>query len=164
MSNKSLEPSETGPILFRYRKEIDIYPCFSNFYPARLIYKSKPFRTNEHAYQASKTIIQEEINGIANAPTPYQAMKLGRKCTMRKGWKDMKIEVMDNIVICKFTQNEDLRQILLSTGERELVEWAPWDAFWGNGRDGKGLNWLGRLLMRTRDQYRVTAAIRSGEI
>jgi predicted NAD-dependent protein-ADP-ribosyltransferase YbiA (DUF1768 family) len=42
---------------------------------------------------------------------------------------------------------------LLHTGDDYLVEYAPWgDTFWGVDKNYKGQNWLGRLLMRRRDE------------
>lgn len=43
----------------------------------------------------------------------------------------------------KFKQNEDLRQKLLATGDKKIVEHTEEDAYWGDGGDGSGLNRLG---------------------
>ena len=51
----------------------------------------------------------------------------------------------------KFVQPA-LREILLGTAGRELVEASPGDSFWGSGRDGSGSNRLGHLLMRLREE------------
>jgi predicted NAD-dependent protein-ADP-ribosyltransferase YbiA (DUF1768 family) len=37
-----------------------------------------------------------------------------------------------------------------------LIEDSPFDAFWGTGRDGDGLNWAGRILMEIRRKLRLT--------
>jgi len=42
--------------------------------------------------------------------------------------------------------------MLLSTAGSVLVEGSPHDLFWGGGRDGEGLNYLGRLLMKLRSE------------
>lgn len=44
----------------------------------------------------------------------------------------------------------ELSELLVSTGDLEIVENAPHDFFWGVGRTGQGQNHLGRLLMRVR--------------
>ena len=41
--------------------------------------------------------------------------------------------------------------MLIKTGDRKLVEHSPRDSYWGDGPDGKGLNMLGKLLMRVRE-------------
>lgn len=43
--------------------------------------------------------------------------------------------------------------MLLSTAGSVLVEASPYDHFWGGGRDGEGLNYLGRLLMKLRAEF-----------
>ena len=53
---------------------------------------------------------------------------------------------------CKFTTYPYLRSMLLSSAGSVLVEASPHDLFWGGGRDGEGLNYLGRLLMQLRSE------------
>ena len=38
----------------------------------------------------------------------------------------------------KFSQNSDIRDMLLKTNDRMLVEDSPHDAYWGIGKDKKG--------------------------
>jgi len=61
---------------------------------------------------------------------------------------------MRDALCAKFTQHDDLRRLLLSTGDAKLVEHTERDDFWGNGGDGSGANMLGRLLMELRDELR----------
>lgn len=49
-------------------------------------------------------------------------------------------------------QHEELRQLLLKTGERPLVEHTANDSYWGDGGGGgRGKNRLGALLMEVRE-------------
>jgi predicted NAD-dependent protein-ADP-ribosyltransferase YbiA (DUF1768 family) len=43
----------------------------------------------------------------------------------RTDWFDVNVKVMDEILHAKFTQHEDLREKLLETGNRELIEDSP---------------------------------------
>ena len=43
----------------------------------------------------------------------------------RSDWFDVNVEIMDLILHAKFTQHEDLREKLLETGNRELIEDSP---------------------------------------
>ncbi len=54
----------------------------------------------------------------------------------------------------KFEANPPLKELLVSTGQRPLVEASDKDSFWGYGADRQGQNKLGQLLMELRDSYR----------
>jgi predicted NAD-dependent protein-ADP-ribosyltransferase YbiA (DUF1768 family) len=55
----------------------------------------------------------------------------------------------------KFTVHKDLREKLLDTGNRELIEHTTKDVYWADGGGpGLGLNKLGNLLMRLRQEIR----------
>jgi predicted NAD-dependent protein-ADP-ribosyltransferase YbiA (DUF1768 family) len=75
----------------------------------------------------------------------------GQKVTLRKDWEGVKIQVMRDVLRLKFA-NPGLRDRLLETGDRELIEGNTWgDTFWGVCR-GSGKNWLGQLLMELRGE------------
>jgi ribA/ribD-fused uncharacterized protein len=57
-------------------------------------------------------------------------------------------------VRAKFTQHDDLKEILLGTGDAKLVEHTEWDSYWGDGGDGSGKNRLGHILMQVREELR----------
>lgn len=75
---------------------------------------------------------------------------------LRSDWEAVKVTVMEEIVRAKFTQNEDLKWRLLTTGDACLEEGNTWhDTFWGvDAKTGEGLNHLGRILMKVRDELR----------
>lgn len=52
----------------------------------------------------------------------------------------------------KFTQYEVLKELLLETGDKILIEHTENDAYWGDAGDGSGKNQLGKLLMRLRKE------------
>ena len=66
---------------------------------------------------------------------------------------------------CKFSQNRDLQEFLLSTGDSVLVEASPYDNIWGirlaasspeaqAPTQWRGQNLLGFALMEVRDELR----------
>lgn len=63
---------------------------------------------------------------------------------------------MEEVVRAKFTQNEDLKALLLATGDSVLEEGNTWhDIFWGvETRTRKGENHLGRIMMQVREELR----------
>lgn len=75
---------------------------------------------------------------------------------MRSDWEEVKDKVMYEIVLAKFTQNPDLKEKLLATGDEYLEEGNTWgDTIWGTV-DGVGENRLGKILMRVRDELNET--------
>ncbi len=55
----------------------------------------------------------------------------------RHDWEQVKDQIMATALHAKFTQYENLMQMLLGTGDAILVENSPIDRYWGNGGDGK---------------------------
>jgi diaminohydroxyphosphoribosylaminopyrimidine deaminase/5-amino-6-(5-phosphoribosylamino)uracil reductase len=86
---------------------------------------------------------------------PYNLIEAYFLCgtQVRSDWDSIKIEVMYSALKCKFSIYPHLNSMLLSTAGSVLVEASPHDLFWGGGRDGEGLNYLGRLLMRLRSEF-----------
>jgi ribA/ribD-fused uncharacterized protein len=90
----------------------------------------------------------------ADLVTPSLAKRWGRRVQLREGWADYRLRAMGDALAAKFTQNPELGQALLTTGEARLVEGNTWgDTYWGVYR-GRGDNQLGRLLMGLRSLLR----------
>ena len=77
---------------------------------------------------------------------------------IRRDWKAARLDVMRKAIWPKFTQHAALEDLLLSTGDSALVERTGWNDFWGDGGDGDGQNWLGRILQETRTRLRRDCA------
>ncbi|MBS1808760.1 MAG: NADAR family protein [Acidobacteria bacterium] len=133
---------------------VDEYGCFSNFSPHGVALDDRWWRTVEHYFQAQKFVAPEHQLRIWKARTPKDAKTLGwsRAVPIRPDWDEAKDEVMYRAVLCKFQTHSAIRETLLSTGRETLVENAPRDFYWGCGEDGSGLNRLGEILMRVRDE------------
>jgi N-glycosidase YbiA len=134
----------------------EAYGCFSNFSPHGFILDELWWMTSEHYFQAQKFVGTPHLEAIRNAKTPRDAANMGRerKRPLRADWEEVKEEIMRKAVLCKFSTHQDLRDILLATGEELLVENAPGDYYWGCGKDGSGKNRLGVVLMEVRDILR----------
>ncbi|MFE4800776.1 NADAR family protein [Streptomyces sp. NPDC056708] len=113
--------------------------------------------TSEHYFQAQKFIGTRHADLIRRARTPLRAAELGRDPSkpLRRDWDRVKDDVMRRAVATKFRAHADIRDILLSTADEEIVEDTTTDHYWGRGRTGTGKNMLGRILMRTRNQLRA---------
>jgi ribA/ribD-fused uncharacterized protein len=136
------------------------YEFLSNFFPSPIALWAytgdlREFPTVEHVFQSFKTEDPIQFESIRTAPTPGKAKRLGKACTLRKDWEEIKLEVMFRALTEKFRQNADLYEQLLSTGTALLVEGNNWgDVYWGVC-GGVGENHLGKLLMRVRDDLRA---------
>lgn len=99
---------------------------------------------------------------------PEQAARIGRDAQRRRplavrpDWDAAKLAVMRSALAAKFGAHPLAAALLLSTGERGLVEASPHDAFWGAGPDGRGRNHLGRMLQALRDELRTRGAAGGG--
>ena len=134
----------------------DAYGELSNFAAFPIMIDGVLWPTSEHYFQAQKFKDRALQAKIRRAKTPMIAARMGRDRSkpLRRDWESAKVEVMMTALRAKFSQHEDLRALLLSTGDARLVEHTDNDAYWGDGGDGKGKNMLGKLLMRLRDELR----------
>ena len=71
------------------------YAFLSNFFPSPIIYEGITYPTNEHFFQAMKTLDQEERRAIAAAGTPGKAKRMGRQVSLRNDWEQVKVDVLE---------------------------------------------------------------------
>lgn len=139
------------------------YAFLSNFEPSPIYYDGFSYPTVEHAFQAAKTLdMTERKTNFTEKQTPGQAKRNGRKVNLRPDWEDVKVPIMYELLLLKFTTHPELASKLLSTYPAILIEGNYWhDTFWGIC-DGVGLNMLGKLLMKVRDTLRELACKKDG--
>ena len=130
----------------------------SNFYPSPIFYDGILYPTVEHAFQAAKTLnMQERKEKFNDKLTPGEAKRNGRHVKLRSDWEEVKVNIMYELVLQKFTVHPLLTQDLLNTYPATLIEGNYWnDCFWGIC-NGTGENKLGLILMKVRDQLRRVA-------
>jgi ribA/ribD-fused uncharacterized protein len=135
------------------------YGCFSNFSRHPVFLAGKRWPTSEHYFQAMKFKGTPHEEQVRMSKTPSLAANMGRsrKLPLRRDWESVKDQVMLEAVRAKFTQHEDLKAILLATGDAKLVEHTTNDSYWGDGGDGSGKNRLGQILMRVREELRAAS-------
>lgn len=126
------------------------------------------FPTTEHYMMWQKAVLMGDdkiAEQILREPHPSVAKRLGREVRNfdLEVWKKNADRVVEDANYFKFSQNEDLREVLLDTGERMLVEASPDDKIWGigfNSEDAEGResewgnNGLGKALMKVRERLR----------
>lgn len=108
----------------------------------------------EHYYQASKFPSGAHRDNIIAAEHPKQATKLGEAWFKKKlaGWKRKQKIMMTRAVYTKCRSHPEIAKALLNTGDKQLVDVSQFDYFWGIGRDGRGENAYGEVLMAVRSK------------
>lgn len=138
------------------------FDFLSNFYGASVFYDGLWYRNSEAAFQSAKTLDPEMRKKFA-AASPSQAKSMGRMVNLRPDWKQVKDGIMLEILRSKFAPGTKCAERLLATGSLRLIEGNTWhDNYWGvcqceKCRGEKGLNHLGELLEKVRDELRQTA-------
>lgn len=149
---------KTPPLEF-YSKSEPYYE-FTNFFVCNVSIDNAVWPTTEHYFQAMKFLGDTKtVQQVRQLPTPRDAFDFSRRHANRwtcspERWNCEKDGFMLRALRCKFTQIPHLRQLLLDTGTRKLVEHTQEDRYWGDGGDGSGQNRLGELLMCVRAELR----------
>lgn len=121
-------------------------------------YDGERWKTNEHFYQAHKTLDPFEFDQIKLAQTPGKAKRLGQKCALRSDWDLIKVPIMSQGLVLKF-EDPRLKSMLVSTAGYLLIEGNTWhDNVWGDCKCTKcknitGMNLLGVTLMTIRQVH-----------
>ena len=135
----------------------DQYRFLSNFQRCPIVHDGIFYPSAEHAYVAAKTLDLDERIEISLLPGPGKAKAYGKIMKVRPDWNEVKFDLMKEIIRKKF-HNSELKEMLLATGNEELVEVNTWgDTVWGVC-NGTGLNWLGKILMEVRSELRNGSA------
>ncbi|MGJ8687322.1 MAG: NADAR family protein [Spongiibacteraceae bacterium] len=110
----------------------------------------------EHYYQAMKFGDVEYRELIRSAAHPAEASKLGKskKHQRRKDWKKSSVTFMTRGTYIKCRTHTDVAKILLDSDEMEIKDVSQYDYFWGSGRDLRGENAFGKMLMAIRNKLR----------
>lgn len=122
----------------------------SNFHLENFVWEGIVWPASENAYMASKTDPAHPDPSFSEM-SPNVAKKAGQEVRLVEGWDHLKYSVMLSILIAKFRQCPNAREVLLSTDTLYLEETNWWnDKTWGRV-DGAGDNRLGKALMVVRD-------------
>ena len=146
--------------------------AFSNFYPCNFTEEGKVWKNSEQCFMAKKAKFfgdEEMYNAILNSETPKEAKKYGRlvKNFDAEKWSKVCFDKMYDAVYAKFSQNNGLKKLLLSSDfeGKGFVEGSPFDAIWGvkmdwrnpdidNEKNWQGQNLLGKVLNKVREDLR----------
>jgi ribA/ribD-fused uncharacterized protein len=154
----------------RYHGSVDA-SCLSQWFAEPFDVDGDLYMTAEHFMMAEKARLfgdHQARMAILDTEHPSDARKIGRsvRAFNEVVWRQQRIDIVVRGNLAKFSQHESLREFLLSSGERVLVEASPSDLIWGSGlaaSDPKaeqplawpGSNLLGFALMRVRELMRI---------
>lgn len=143
-----------------YRASEKPYGVFSNLFVRPVTFQGRTFMTAEHAYQFGKPRKDIVRDWLMAAPSPSLLAMAAHGLyhwDIAPGWSKGRYARMHAVVHAKFSQHADLAKILIDTGETRLVECATVDnevnRRWGEV-NGRGQNWLGKILMQVRGDLR----------
>ncbi|MHA3049673.1 NADAR family protein [Acinetobacter sp. ANC 4639] len=144
--------------------------CFSQWYPSAFELDGIRYVTAEHYMMAQKAKLFHDdaiFEKILQVEHPNQAKKLGRLVQNydEKIWLAHRFQIVVQGNIAKFAQHAALKDFLLTTEDRILVEASPVDKIWGIGlaqdhekaqypEQWQGLNLLGFALMQARAAFK----------
>lgn len=140
---------------------------FSNWYPAPFTWRGLSFANTEQFMMYHKSLLmndEETAKELLSTTDPRKAKGLGRKVKNydEAEWEKSRLSVMITGCAAKFSQNPKLKELLLGTGNKVLVEASPFDKVWGIGLDQgdpraldpkqwRGRNLLGVSLIAVRE-------------
>lgn len=145
-----------------YRASEKPYGVFSNLFRLEVLFEDARHPTAEHAYQSGKARKPEVRRWLMAAPSPALLAMAAHGLyhwDIAPGWSRGRYDRMLAVVRAKFAQHPAIAEILVKTGDARLVESATVDndvnRRWGEV-NGRGQNWLGKILMQVRDEMRGT--------
>ena len=144
---------------------------FSQWHPAQFIYDGINYTCAEQAMMLEKARLFDDtdiLSQIMATSDPRTHKVLGRKVRNfdPEKWSKVCRQLVTEINVAKFSQNPDLLQELLNTGDRIIAEASQRDRIWGIGLGvnnplalepdkWRGKNWLGECLMVARGQIKA---------
>ncbi len=111
----------------------------------------------EHYFQAMKFEEPHLREKIRKAPSPKVAKIIARWhfWKIRRDWKTVQRVMMTRGTWIKCHAHPEVAQALLDTGDQMIVETSLYDYYWGCGRDQRGHNYYGKMLMDIRKRLRA---------
>jgi hypothetical protein len=134
------------------------YRWLSNFHECQVYFEGLLYSSSEAAYQAAKIEVdyRHHLQKVKVAKTKSEWKKHPKIDDSPEEWNARKYDVMSVILFEKFYRNKELRQKLMDTGDKYLEELNHWkDQDWGVDIKLGGKNYLGKILMKIRDYWKV---------
>ena len=170
MSNGKLKINDKEVDAIFFHKPEEDYGWLSNWYRSDFELDGIKYSSVEQYIMYQKCVLFGDVESaekVMNAEYPDEQQSIARNATgyIENAWRGYRQIIAQKALFAKFSQNEDLKEKLLATGDAWLVECARTDKNWACGislyDDQRfdaskwfGMNILGFALMKVRDEIR----------
>jgi len=143
---------------------------FSQWFPSKFKVGEQEFNCAEQFMMYSKAIFFDDkkiADQIMQSTSPRDQKKMGRQVKNfdESNWNQVAKSFVYVGNMAKFSQNPNLLEILMKTGDTILVEASPYDRIWGIGLDEveaktlppeqwRGTNFLGLVLTQVKNDIK----------
>lgn len=140
---------------------------FSQWQKSKFIIDGVEFNCCEQYMMYKKALMfgdYDIANKVMDEKNPREQKALGRKVKgfNKERWETYCRKIVYDGNMAKFTQNDDMREELMATGNKEFCEASPMDKIWGVGMaednplihdkaNWQGTNWLGEAIQAVRE-------------
>lgn len=140
---------------------------YSQWAPSKFVIDGVLYNCCEQYMMAKKALMFHDyvaLQKIMSSKDPSYQKEQGRKVIDFDVnlWTKYCRQIVYDANYAKFTQNPEMREELIATGNKEIVEASPEDKIWGIGlhesdplawdkSTWKGTNWLGEAIMAVRE-------------
>lgn len=152
-----------------FRKTTEVFGGFSNMAAGfKIRVNGELFLTTEALYQACRFPHRPELQKLIieqHSPMTAKMKAKPYRNDSRADWIKVRVRIMQWCLHLKLAQHwDEFSRLLLSSGDRPIVEDSRNDDFWGakvtECNTLVGMNVLGRLLMGLREQVKEGAVVR----
>lgn len=142
--------------------EVYINTFLGNWFEKSFMFMGLEMSSAEQAFQYAKYLVDEDkdaLDAIMACKTPKEVKDFADGRGVKDGarWRKVSLQTMKDVIMAKFA-DEQMRNLLLATGDSVIVEISETDNFYGCTVDENGViaghNKLGWALMEVRDYYR----------
>ena len=150
----------------------------SNFFPCEINWVDNEFHSSEQCYQYEKSVKNNRPDvaaSIAGMKKAGDVKRESKKIYTENAWEEKNIDVMRGVIEEKVKQVKEVRDFLLDTEDKLIVEAVRSDQFWSCGLTKEaaantdpskypGKNVLGKLYMELREKLRAKKRKSSEEL
>lgn len=150
-----LFPPEDGDDL--YFSRYDPEELLGSYAELSFLLEETVWPTVEHYLQAMQYENPEEQERVRSLSSPAEAHKESKGRWFKKqraDWDKLRQVYLTRAIYTQCKSHPQVAQRLLSTGDVRLVENDQYDYYWGCGRDRRGTNMYGQVLMAVRSKLR----------